>query len=137
MMSSLCLFLFATALAPATDPTTTDTPVVAVEMVATTVNVLVVDRRGNPLPFARVAVNGEPRLQGTTNKAGRLVFTNMRNGSYTLRVERDQYITFEKEFVIFGEKGSVVAAISPLASIAPPPRARATGRAAIVPARTR
>jgi hypothetical protein len=124
MMSSLLLFLLAAAVAPATDPTT------AVEETAT-VHVLVTDRHGQPLPSARVLVNGESPRQGDTNIAGRIVFTNMKSGSYTLRVERDRYITFEKDFAVYGQKGSVVAAISPLSSLTVR-KARATARPAPV-----
>ena len=122
MMSSLCLFLLAAAVAPATEPTT------AIPETAT-VNVLVTDRHGKPLPSARVAVNGAEQA-GVTNKAGRVVLTNVKAGSYTLRVERDTFITFEKDFDVHHQKGPylVVAAISPLSSLAPP-KARATTRA--------
>jgi hypothetical protein len=122
MMSSL-LFLLASAVAPATEPTT------AVHETAT-VNVLVTDRHGKPLPSARVAVNGAENA-GVTNNAGRVVLTNMKTGSYTLRVERDKFITFEKDFDVRDQKGPylVVAAISPLSSLAAP-KARATTRSA-------
>jgi hypothetical protein len=110
-MMSVCLFLLASAVAPAADPT----PAV---QTTTTVNVLVTDRRGNPLRSARVVVNGSEHV-GVTNNAGRVVFTNVKTGDYTLRVERTQYITFEKDFAVGDETGSipVVAAISPLASL--------------------
>lgn len=122
MMSSLCLFLLAFAVAPATEPPT------AVQATAT-VDVLVTDRRGKPVPSARVLIDGESARRGATNNAGRIVFTQMKVGSYMLRVERDNYITFEKEFAVHGQKGSVVAAISPLSSLAAPraPAKRATG----------
>jgi len=121
MMSSLCLFLLALAVAPATETTT------AVQETAT-VNVLVTDRHGKPLPSARVAVSGADHA-GVTNNAGRVVLTNMKTGSYTLRVERDKFITFEKDFDVRDQKGPylVVAAISPLSSLAAP-KARATTR---------
>jgi len=110
-MMSVCLFLLASAVAPAADPT----PAV---QATTTVNVLVTDRRGNPLRSARVVVNGSEHV-GVTNNSGRVVFTNVKTGEYTLRVERNQYITFEKDFAVGDEAGSVpvVAAISPLASM--------------------
>lgn len=127
MMSSLCLFLLAVAVAPATEPTT------SVQATAT-VDVLVTDRRGKPLPSARVLVNGESARQGDTNSVGRIVFTQMKAGSYTLRVERDNYITFEKEFAVHGQRGSVIAAISPLSSLAAP---KAPARAAAVSAPSR
>lgn len=134
MISPLCLFLLASAVAPATDTT----PAIRA---TTTVNVLVTDRHGKALPSARVAVNGSEHA-GITNSAGRVVFTNMQTGSYTLRVERDTFITFEKDFDVRDEKGPylVVAAISPLASLAPRPAVKSTSArtyAAAKPAQTR
>lgn len=129
MMSALGLFLLAFAVAPTTEPTA------AVPETAT-VNVLVTDRHGKPLPSARVAVNGAEHA-GVTNKAGRVVFMNMKAGSYTLRVERDTFITFEKDFDVHDQKGPylVVAAITPLSSRAP--KKPVTPRPVVVPARSR
>ena len=93
-MMSVCLFLLASAVAPAAqEPAVQST---------TTVNVLVTDRRGNPLRSARVVVNGSEHV-GVTNNSGRVVFTNVKTGEYTLRVERNQYITFEKDFDVRDE----------------------------------
>ena len=126
MKSLLCLFLLAAAVAPAAKaPETVDT--------SATVNVLVTDRRGKPVPSARVRVNGSDH-EGVTNKAGRVVFTNMKTGEYILRVERDTFITFEKDFAVNGQKGpfAVVAAISPAASRkARPSKASASQRASL------
>ena len=134
MMSSLCLFLLASALSPAVQATP------AVEATSTA-NVLVTDRLGKPLPSARVVVfNGESEREGKTNDAGRVVFTNMKAGDYMLRVERDTFITFEKEFVVYGQwqwTPAVVAAISPVSSLAVrPSKARASARP-VVPASSR
>ena len=111
MKSLVCLFLLASAVAP-TAETTPDVQTTA------TVNVLVTDRRGKPVPSARVLVNGSEH-EGVTNKAGRVVFAKMKTGSYTLRVERDTFITFEKDFDVRDQRGPipVVAAISPVASL--------------------
>ena len=122
MKSVLCLFLLASAMAPAAE-----TPAA---QATTTVNVLVTDRQGKPLPSARVVVNGTEHA-GVTNKAGRVVFTSMTSGSYILRVERDAFITFEKDFEVRHDKGPylVVAAISPFSSPgARPPRAASLDR---------
>ena len=110
MRPLLCLFLVVSALAPQA--------MAAIETTAT-VNVLVTDRRGKPVPAARVLVHGSEH-EGVTNKAGRVVFTKMKTGSYTLRVERDTFITFEKDFDVRDQKGPipVVAAISPVKSLA-------------------
>ena len=112
MMLSLGLFLLASAVAPAPDATP------AIHTTAT-VDVLVTDRRGKPVPSAHVVVNGLPDRKGKTNTAGHVVFTNMETGSYTLRVERDKFITFEKDFAVNAQTGSthVVAAVSPLSSL--------------------
>jgi hypothetical protein len=131
MKSVLCLFLLASAVAPAAETT----PAIQ----TTTVNVLVTDRQSKPVPSARVVLNGSEHA-GVTNKAGRVVFTNMKTGSYTLRVERDTFITFEKDFDVREEMGPylVVAAISPRASLAArPSRAPASARPAAVSASSR
>ena len=109
MIYSVCLFLLASAVAPAAKATTTTVTA------PSTVNVLVTDRTGKPLPAAHVVVNGQSPREGNTNKAGRVVFTDMKAGSYILRVERDKFITFEKDFAVRDQRGStrVVAAISP------------------------
>jgi hypothetical protein len=119
MKSALCLFLLVSAAAPVIDaaaPVDTTTNVGA----TATVNVWVTDRRGNPLSSARVLVNGMSEREGRTNTAGRVVFTDMQAGDYILRVERDKFITFEKDFAVRGEKRSthVVAAVSPVSSLA-------------------
>jgi hypothetical protein len=60
----------------------------------------------------------------------------MESGSYTLRVERDKFITFEKDFAVRQSRWiPVVAAISPVSSLkARPSRAAASARPAAVPA---
>ena len=110
MKVTVGLFLLASAVASVAAAMPTDS--------TGTVNVLVTDRRGNPLRSAHVMVNGSEH-EGVTNNTGRVVFTNMKPGEYTLRVERDQYITFEKDFAVGEQAGPipVVAAISPLASL--------------------
>ena len=124
MKSVLCLFLLASTVAPAAMAT-------PAEETTTTVNVLVTDRQGKPVPSAHVIVKGEPGRDGNTNNAGRVVFTNMESGSYILRVERDKFITFEKDFAVHDEKGPylVVAAISPLESLAARPSTATAPRA--------
>ena len=133
MRSLLCLFLLASAVAPAANAA----PAIAT---TATVNVMVTDRHGTPLPSARVMVNGATGREGNTNKAGRVVFTNLEAGSYTLRVERDKFITFEKDFDVRGRRGSipVFAALSPVASLpARASRATASTRSWVAPASVR
>jgi hypothetical protein len=120
----LCLFLLASAVTPAA------TAAPAIQTTAT-VNVLVTDRHGKPISSAHVMVNGASEREGNTNRAGRVVFTNLETGAYMLRVERDRFITFEKDFTVSGQAGSlpVVAAISPVASLpARPSKALASAR---------
>ena len=131
MKSLVCLFLLASAVAPAAETTP--------PIQTTTVNVLVTDRHGKSLPSARVVVTGSTHA-GVTNNAGRVVFTNMKSGEYTLRVERDTFITFEKDFDVRDERGPylVVAAISPLSSLAArPSKPAAARRPAVVRASSR
>ena len=118
MKSVFCLFLLVAAAAPTVNATETVGATTTVGATAT-VNVWVTDRRGNPLPSAQVMVNGVTERTGRTNNAGRVVFTNMQAGDYVLRVERDKFITFEKDFAVNGQTRSthVVAAVSPLSSL--------------------
>jgi hypothetical protein len=133
MRSVLCLFLLASAVVPAAAAAP------AIETTAT-VNVVVTDRHGKPLPAARVMVNGGTEREGNTNKAGRVSFTNLEAGSYTLRVERDKFITFEKDFDVRGQRGAipVFAALSPVASLpARASKATASTRPWVAPASSR
>ena len=118
MVSSISLFLLASAAAaaaPATVRTAAPTAPAAVRATAT-VDVLVTDRLGKPLSSAHVVVDGMAEREGDTNAAGHVVFKNMKAGAYRLQVERDRFITFEKEFTVRSQRGStpVVAALSPV-----------------------
>ena len=112
MKSMLCLFLLASAVAPVA------TAAPGIQTTAT-VNVLVTDRRGKPVPSAHVLVNGVSEREGNTNSAGRVVFTDLETGDYVLRVEHNKFITFEKDFAVRGQRGPipVVAAVSPVSSL--------------------
>ena len=118
MKSVLCLILLVSVFAPTVNATDTVGTTTTVGTTAT-VNVWVTDRRGNPLPFAHVLVNGVMERAGRTDSAGRVVFPNMQAGDYILRVESDKFITFEKDFAVNGQTKSthVVAAVSPLSSL--------------------
>ena len=111
----LWFFLLASAVAPAA----TAAPAAPAIQSTATVNVLVTDRRGKPVPSAHVMVNGVSEREGKTNGAGRVVFRDMETGDYVLRVEHNKFITFEKDFAVRGQGGSipVVAAVSPLSSL--------------------
>ena len=111
MLAPLCLVMLAAADVPAT---------AAPARAATTVDVLVTDRRGRPLPSAHVVIDGVSEREGNTDTAGRIVFRNMTPGAYKMLVARDAYITFEKEFEIRTGRRSlkVSAALSPTSSLA-------------------
>jgi len=110
MLAPLCLVMLSAATTPAAAPART----------AATVDVLVTDRRGRPLPSAHVVIDGLSDREGNTNTAGHIVFRNMTPGAYKMQVARDAYITFEKEFEIRSGRGSlkVSAALSPNSSLA-------------------
>ncbi|HEX5109949.1 MAG TPA: cupin domain-containing protein [Vicinamibacterales bacterium] len=110
MLAPLCLVMLSAA-----SPAAATAPPRA----AATVDVLVTDRRGRPLPSARVVIDGVSEREGVTNTAGHIIFRNMTPGAYKLQVVRETYITFEKEFEIRTARGSlkVSAALSPTASL--------------------
>jgi len=111
MLAPLCLVMLSAATTPATAA-----PVRA----AATVDVLVTDRRGRPLPSAHVVIDGMSEREGNTNTAGHIVFRNVTPGAYKMQVARDAYIAFEKEFEIRPGRRSlkVSAALSPTTSLA-------------------
>jgi mannose-6-phosphate isomerase-like protein (cupin superfamily) len=121
MLSSIVVLLLSAAPAPA-DPAT-------VVPSAATVQVTVTDRRGSPLRSARVAVAGASEREGTTDAKGRVVFRNVLPGDYMLEVQRDAFITFQKEFTVAPGRDavSVAAALSPTSSIPSRP-ARGTSK---------
>src|SRR5262245_7158331 len=111
MLAPLCLVMLSAATTPAT---------AAPARAVATVDVLITDRRGRPLPSAHVVIDGVSDREGNTNTAGHIVFRNMTPGAYKMQVARDAYITFEKEFEIRTGRGSlkVTAALSPTSSLA-------------------
>src|SRR5262249_12687268 len=80
----------------------------------------VTDRTGAPLASAHVKVEGRGARQGTTNAAGCATFNNLTAGKDMLRVDRDAFITLEKEFTgVAGRPTVVAAALSPATPAAP------------------
>jgi len=78
------------------------------------VEIRVTDRSGTPLTPAHVRVFGTSEREGDTNSTGRIVFLNMKPGTYVVHVELDAFIAFEKQFTLNpGQPTSVVAALSP------------------------
>ncbi len=79
-----------------------------------TVEILVTDRSGAPLAPAHVNVYGPSEREGDTSTTGRVMFVNMKPGTYSVHVELDAFIALEKQFTLSpGQPASVVAALSP------------------------
>jgi mannose-6-phosphate isomerase-like protein (cupin superfamily) len=87
---------------------------------AATLELKVTDRKGAPIAGAEVTVEGPSAREGTTDANGAIVFRNMTAGAYRGRVQRDGFITLEKEATIrAGAPFLVEVALSP-APPAPP-----------------
>jgi hypothetical protein len=121
MVSSIIFLLLSAAPAPAA----------TAPVRPTTVDVLVTDRYGKPLQSAHVVVDGVSEREGDTDASGHVMFRNMTAGTYKLQVERDAFITLQKEFMVRPGSGSVavLASLSPGGAAA----ARATMRTSINP----
>ena len=78
-----------------------------------TLQIRVTDRVGKPLGFAHVKIQGTAQ-EGETNAAGCVTFNELKAGLYLVRVNRNAFITLEKEFrIVPGHRARVVAALSP------------------------
>jgi mannose-6-phosphate isomerase-like protein (cupin superfamily) len=75
----------------------------------------VTDPRGVPLGDVHVELTGNLGREGTTDTQGELRFTNLRNGTYRLRFERDGFITLERDVTL-----PAVAAADVVLTPAPP-----------------
>jgi len=79
-----------------------------------TLQIRVTDRVGKPLGFAHVTIQGAAQREGETNAAGCVTFNELKAGVYLVRVNRDAFITLEKDFrIVRGRRARVVAALSP------------------------
>src|SRR5215510_12487974 len=80
----------------------------------------VTDARGLPIPGVSVTVAGPSDRNGETNDSGQLNFVGMQPGTYRVRFDGDNVISFEKEVVVrSGQTTSFDAVLNP----APPPPA--------------
>jgi mannose-6-phosphate isomerase-like protein (cupin superfamily) len=111
MTSSLIVF----AMLAAAQTTGTATPRVNVDIAVT-------DRGGAPLKGARVTISGSSERDGVTTALGHLMILNVKVGAYMLRVEREQYIPLEKEFIVRAGRPMAVSASLSIAPPPPPPR---------------
>lgn len=56
---------------------------------------------GMTIPNATVRAEGPTSRMGTTGPDGRIVFDNMPAGTYRVRIERESFITLEKEIAVW------------------------------------
>jgi mannose-6-phosphate isomerase-like protein (cupin superfamily) len=63
-------------------------------------SVLVTAMDGKTLPDVWVKATGPVDREGSTDPSGNVNFTNMAAGTYRLRFEHDQFVTFEKEVAV-------------------------------------
>ena len=66
--------------------------------------VIVRDRDGSALPDVKVTVTGPTNQQATTGPDGKASLGTLRDGSYRLRFDRDEFIPLEREVTIRGRQ---------------------------------
>lgn len=87
-----------------------------------TLELKVTDRLGAPLAGAEVRVEGPSAREGRTEADGTVTFRNMSGGTYRARVDREGYVTLEKETALKAGAPTVLeAALSPAPPAAAPP----------------
>jgi mannose-6-phosphate isomerase-like protein (cupin superfamily) len=72
---------------------------------------------GSPLGGVWVRATGPVTREGATEDDGTVVFRNMTAGTYRLRFEHDEFVTFEREIAVSGRAAKATASLTP----APPP----------------
>jgi mannose-6-phosphate isomerase-like protein (cupin superfamily) len=82
-------------------------------------SVLVTAMDGKTLPDVSVKASGPVEREASTDPSGNVNFTNMAAGTYRLRFEHDQFITFEKEVAI-ARGGPIRVAVTLNPAPAPP-----------------
>jgi mannose-6-phosphate isomerase-like protein (cupin superfamily) len=82
-------------------------------------SVLVTAMDGKTLPDVSVKATGPVEREASTDPSGNVNFTNMAAGTYRLRFEHDQYVTFEKEVVV--ARGGAIRVAVALTAAPPPP----------------
>lgn len=78
---------------------------------------------GMTIPNATVRAEGPTTRMGTTGADGRITFENLTAGTYRVRVERESFITLEKEITVFGGSRTPAQAVlsAGMAPAAPAP----------------
>ena len=86
--------------------------------------VIVRDRSGSALGDVRVTVSGTASQEIVTDAAGTASLGTLRDGAYRLRLERDGFITLERDITVRAAQPStfeVALSFSPPTAAAPPP----------------
>lgn len=87
------------------------------------IDLTVTSQTGALLSGASVRADGPSSRQGSTDVEGDVVLTNVAAGTYRCRIQRDGYITLEKELTVkAGARAAAEAVLSP-APPSPPPAA--------------
>lgn len=97
-------------------------------------SVLVTAMDGKTLPEVWVKASGPVEREGSTDPSGNVSFANLAAGTYRLRFEHDQFVTFEKEVVV--ARGGAIRVAVALAAAPPkpePPKPEPTPTAAPTP----
>jgi len=84
----------------------------------TSVRIAVHDRNGASLEGVRITLSGDATGEFTTAGAGTVVVPNVKDGLYRIRVEKEGFITLEREF---STRGGAITAIEVVLNEAPPP----------------
>ena len=90
------------------------------------IDLTVTSQTGALLSGASVRAEGPSSRQGSTGSDGDVILTNVAAGTYRCRIQRDGYITLEKELTVkAGARSAAEAVLSPAppppAPVAPPP----------------
>jgi mannose-6-phosphate isomerase-like protein (cupin superfamily) len=81
----------------------------------------ITDRGGAPVAGADVTLTGPVEREAQTDKSGALRFSGLRAGTYRVHVEREGFITLERELTL-PASGRVTAVDLALSPAPPPPR---------------
>lgn len=78
---------------------------------------------GMTIPGATVKAEGPTSRAGTTGPDGRIVFENLPAGTYRFRVERDAFVTLEKEILVWAGSRMPAQAVLSAGTATPAPAA--------------
>jgi mannose-6-phosphate isomerase-like protein (cupin superfamily) len=78
---------------------------------------------GMTIPGATVKAEGPTSRAGTTGADGRIVFENLPAGTYRFRIERDSFVTLEKEVLVWSGVRTAAQAVLSAGAATPAPAA--------------